>query len=124
MAGVWQIHKMRQSIASVVDFYVRRYFFEHGSMGKIKSCRTKRFKGNIILFVFARGYTCICLHQSSYIELFLIKMHFILQATILLWYSAINIAIVIRCVSTVCSTILFILCVHSCLQNNGCCQLH
>ena len=39
MAGVWQIHKMHQSIGSVVDFHVRRYLFEHGGMGKIKSCR-------------------------------------------------------------------------------------
>ena len=58
MAGVWQIHNMPQHIASIVHVHVRRYFFEHGSMGKIKSYRTKKKKGNIILLIaFARGCT-------------------------------------------------------------------
>ena len=41
MAAVWQMQKMHYSVASVVDFSVRRHLFEHGDMGQVKSCKIK-----------------------------------------------------------------------------------
>lgn len=58
MADVWQMQKMHYSIASVVDFSVRRHFFEHGDMGHVKSCKTKNdLHVNIIMLFLLASYT-------------------------------------------------------------------